>query len=156
MSALRNLLWWAVFVVLSIALQAAVPGLDALSVGVCLLLEDRDYRNALWLLPLFILLQEGMGTGLFGGSLIWYTVLIMLYKVCRWLFAVNTFFFMLLFSLCLGMASFGLSWLLAPLQANPAFNVRTAADLSLVQALYVPVAWCLLAPLRRWMTAREK
>lgn len=156
MSALRNLLWWTVFVVLSITLQAAIPGLDALAVGICLLLEGRDYRNALWLLPFFILLQEGMGTAQFGGSMLWYAVLMLLYKVCRWLFAVNTFFFVLLFSLCLGLACFGLSWVLAPLQANPAFDPRTAADISLMHALYVPVAWWLLAPLRRWMTAREK
>ena len=44
----------------AIVLQAAVPGLDVLTVGLIILLQERDYKNMLWLLPVFILLQEGM------------------------------------------------------------------------------------------------
>lgn len=156
MNILRHVIWWAAFLVAGIALQAAVPGLDAFSVGLLLLLEDRDYRNLAWLLPTFILLQEGMGTALFGSSVVWYTALVLLYKLGRWLFEVNNLFFVLLLSTWFGAAYFGVAWLMAPLQDVPVFDARETLDKSLVQALYVPVAWWLLAGLRRWIVPREE
>ncbi|HJA79589.1 hypothetical protein [uncultured Desulfovibrio sp.] len=156
MNALRHVIWWAAFLMAGIALQSAVPGLDAFSVGLIILLEDRDYRNLAWLLPTFIILQEGMGTALFGSSVVWYTALVLLYKLGRWLFEVNNLFFVLLLSTWFGAAYFGVAWLMAPLQDVPAFDMRATLDKSLIQALYVPVAWWLLAALRRWILPREE
>ncbi len=156
MNMLRHVCWWAVFIVAGIALQSVVPGLDAFAVGLILLLEDRDYRNLAWLLPVFIILQEGMGTGLFGSSVAWYTALVLLYKLGRWLFEVNNFFFVLLLSTWFGAAYFGIAWLMAPLQDVPGFDAQGTLDKSLIQALYVPVAWWLLAGLRRWVLPREE
>ena len=59
MRTLRSIAWWAFFMACAIVLQAAVPGLDVLTVGLIILLQERDYKNMLWLLPVFILLQEG-------------------------------------------------------------------------------------------------
>lgn len=156
MTTLRHVLWWVAFLVVGIALQSVVPGLDAFAVGLILLLEDRDYRNLAWLLPTFIILQEGMGTGLFGSSVAWYAALILLYRLGRWLFEVNNFFFILLLSTWFGAAYFGIAWLMAPLQDVPSFDAQGTLDKSLIQALYVPVAWWLLACLRRWIVPREE
>lgn len=147
MSRLRNVLWWLGFCACAVALQTAVPGLDALVVGLVILLQERDYKNMLWLLPLFVLLQEGMGTRIFGGIIVWYAAVIALFKLGRWLFEVENFIFVFLLSACLGGAYYGVSWLMAPLQDLP-FNVRDTLDKSLIQALYVPFAWRLLVAVR--------
>ena len=86
MNKLRSLVWWLCFMAGAIVLQAAVPGLDVLTVGLIILLQERDYKNMLWLLPLFILLQEGMGTRPFGAVIVWYATVVLMFKMGRWLF----------------------------------------------------------------------
>ena len=68
MQAVRNIFWWLCFVALGICVQSLVPCLDALVVGLVILLQERDYKNLCWLLPLFVLLQEGIGTSPFGAA----------------------------------------------------------------------------------------
>ena len=97
MSKLRSLAWWLCFMAGAIVLQAAVPGLDVLTVGLIIMLQERDYKNMLWLLPLFILLQEGMGTRPFGTVIVWYAAVILMFKMGRWLFEVENFIFVFLF-----------------------------------------------------------
>ena len=58
MSALRDILWWLCFLAVAVGIQAAVPGLDVMAVGLIILLQERDYKNLLWLLPAFILSQK--------------------------------------------------------------------------------------------------
>lgn len=148
MNTFQECCWWLAFIVISIIAQALVPGLDALVVGVLLLLQERDYKMLGWLLPIFIILQEGMGTRSFGGVLLWYLVVIASFKIGRWLFEVGNFVFIFLLSTCLGGAYFGLAWLLAPLQATPTFDMNAMRDISLVQAIYMPLAWRILSVLR--------
>ena len=50
--------------------------------------------------------------------------------------------------LVVGIAYFGLAWLLAPLQATPTFDMNAMRDISLVQAIYMPLAWRILSVLR--------
>ena len=109
----------------------------------------------LWLLPLFVLLQEGMGTREFGGVIVWYAAVIALFKLGRWLFEVENFIFIFLLSACLGAAYYGVAWLMAPLQ-NLAFNVPDELDKSLIQALFLPFAWRLLIATRHWTTDDEE
>ena len=63
MQAVRNIFWWLCFVALGICVQSLVPCLDALVVGLVILLQERDYKNLCWLLPLFVLLQDARHTG---------------------------------------------------------------------------------------------
>lgn len=149
MSAWRNISWWATFTAGGICLQALFPGLDVLVVGLIILLQERDYKNMLWLLPLFILIQEGMGTRVFGGVIVWYVAVIVLFKLGRWLFEVENFIFVFLLSSCLGAAYYGTAWLLAPLQ-DITFNARDMLDASLIQALFLPLAWRLMVITRHW------
>lgn len=155
MSKCRNLIWWTCFTAAAICLQTLVPGLDALAVGLIILLQERDYKNMLWLLPLFVLLQEGMGTRPFGGVIVWYVAVIVLFKLGRWLFEVENFVFVFLLSGCLGAAYYGVSWLMAPLQNLP-FNMQDMLDKSLIQALFMPFAWRFLIMTRQWTTRHEE
>lgn len=136
----------------SICAQSLAPGLDVLVVGLIILLQEKDYRAMLWLLPLFCLLQEGIGTRPFGSALVWYASVIMLFNTGRWLFEARNFLFIFLLSACLGGVYFGISWLMAPLQ-NLEFNVADAIDKSLVQAIFMPFAWRMISAIR---PAREE
>ena len=147
MSALRNTLWWLCFLAAAVGIQAAVPGLDVMTVGLIILLQERDYKNLFWLLPLFILLQEGMGTRTFGGVIVWYVAVIILFRMGRWLFEAENFLFIFLLSGCLGAAYYGVAWLMAPLQDLP-FNMQDILDKSLIQAIFIPVAWKILVATR--------
>lgn len=139
--------WWLCFIILAICVQALAPGLDALVVGLIILLQERDWRGMLWLLPLFVLLQEGMGTRPFGAVIVWYAATIVIFKLGRWLFETENFLFIFLLSACLGATYYGVAWLMAPLQ-DIAFNVEDSLDKSLLQAIFMPFAWRLLKATR--------
>lgn len=143
----QKFLWWFCFIVMAVCVQALAPGLDVLVVGLIILLQEEDYSDMIWLLPLFILLQEGMGTRHFGAILIWYAATIAIFRVGRWLFATDNFLFVFLLCACMGFAYFSIAWLMAPLQ-NLHFNVEDTLDKALVQAIFMPFAWRLLMALR--------
>ncbi|MEG6503706.1 MULTISPECIES: hypothetical protein [unclassified Desulfovibrio] len=147
MIALRDIIWWLCFLAAAVGIQAWIPGLDVMTVGLIILLQERDYKNMLWLLPLFILLQEGMGTRVFGGVIVWYMAVIVLFRMGRWLFEAENFLFIFLLSACLGAAYFAVAWLMAPLQDLP-FNFQDTLDKSLIQAIFIPFAWKLLVATR--------
>lgn len=142
-----NFIWWSCFIALAICVQAMAPGLDVLVVGLLILLQEDDYRDMLWLAPLFVFLQEGIGTRPFGSIIVWYAATVVIYKIGRWFFATENFLFMFLLSACLGGAYFIVAWLMAPLQ-NLAFNIEDTLDKSLIQAIFLPFAWQALAVVR--------
>lgn len=151
----RNAVFWICFIIFAICVQAFAPGLDVLVVGLIILLQEEDYRGMIWLLPLFVLLQEGMGTRPFGAIIIWYAAVIMLFKLGRWLFNTKNFVFIFILSACLGGTYFAIAWLMAPLQ-NLAFNVSDTLDKSLVQAVFLPFAWYALSSMRNNHTDEEE
>lgn len=154
MGKIGNLFFWLMFIGFSIALQSIAPGLDVLAAGLIILLQEEDYKGLLWLLPLFVLLQEGIGTRPFGASIVWYSATVVLFLIGRWLFEVRNFIFVFLLSACLGFAYYGVAWLMAPLQ-NMAFNVENTLDKSLTQAIFMPFFWRLLVAFR-WRSEEEE
>lgn len=151
----RNAVFWGCFIILAICVQALAPGLDVLVVGLIILLQEEDYSGMLWLLPLFVLLQEGMGTRPFGAIIVWYAAVILLFKLGCWLFNAKNFIFIFILSACLGGTYFAIAWLMSPLQ-NLAFNVGDTLDKSLVQAVFLPFAWYALSALRNDHTDDEE
>lgn len=147
MNKWSNAVFWLCFVAIAICIQALAPGLDVLVTGIIILLQEKDWRGLLWLLPLCVLLQEGAGTRPFGSAIIWYTATIVIFRLGRWLFETDNFLFIFILSACLGAAYYGVAWLMAPLQ-NIAFNVEDTLDKSLAQAIFLPFAWRLLVAAR--------
>ncbi len=147
--------WWVCFMILAICAQALVPGVDVLVVGLIILLQEKDWRGMLWLLPLFILLQEGMGTRPFGSIIVWYAATVVIFKLGRWLFETENFLFIFLLSACLGATYYGVVWLMAPLDNLP-FNVEDTLDKSLLQAIFMPFAWRMLMATRRSRQEEEQ
>lgn len=145
--AWRNVAWWVCFVFVAICVQALAPGLDVLVIGLIILLQEKDWRGMLWLLPLFCLIQEGTGTRPFGAIIVWYSATIVIFHLGRWLFETRNFLFMFLLSACLGGAYYSVDWLMAPLQ-NISFDIPATLDKSLSQAIFMPFAWKLLTVAR--------
>lgn len=155
MARFKEIYWWLAFIILAIYLQALSPGLDVLAVGLIILLQEKNYRSMLWLLPLFCLIQEGTGTSPFGISIIWYGAIIFLFIAGQWLFEARNFIFVFLLSACLGVTYFVVAWLAAILLNTP-FNMAATLDQSLIQALFMPLAWCLLSFWRPRPEAQEQ
>jgi hypothetical protein len=146
--------WWAAFIVTAVVLQAMFPGVDVFMAGLLILLQERDYKNMLWLAPLFIFLQEGMGTRVFGGSVLLYMTTAVFFRMGRWLFEVESFLFVVLLSVVLIAPCYALDWLMAPLQ-NLAFSANDTLDKCLFQAIFLPFAWRVFSLTRRWTKSDE-
>ncbi len=151
----RDLGWWICFIVLAVYAQTFAPGLDILAVGFIVLLQENDYRGMLWLLPLFILLQEGMGTRPFGATIIWYAAIFSFFKLGRWIFDSRKFLFMFILSACLGCACLAVDWIMAYLQNLP-FDADSSLDKSIAQALFMPFAWRMIIAVRKPNYAEEE
>ena len=91
--------------------------------------------------------KRQIGTSPFGATIVWYALVCLIYRLLRWLLGLGNFFLVLLLSICLGGACFGLGWLFSPLYAVH-FDPQEFLDRSLIQALYLPVAWLLLTATR--------
>lgn len=138
----RNVVWWMGFFPLAITIQLYLPGLDALVIGLIIVLQERRYKDLLWLFPLLIVLQEGMGSREFGGAIIWYMLAIIFFNIGRWLFEVENILFICLLALCLGVSHFAIVYFMAPLQ-NITVNIQTLTDECLIQAIFISGAWWL-------------
>ena len=127
-----NILWWVAFFVFGLALQQALPGTDVLVAGLFLALQERrPFQLAVVLLAL-ILVQEGGGTLDFGTSVLWY----------------------LLLSGCIGLAHYGVIWLMTRLQFIP-LDTTQLLDESILQALLTPFVWQCSMMARRWVVPNE-
>ena len=148
----RNFFWWGLFLFPAITLQRFFPGVDFLLVGFLLTLQERRYTDLIWVLPLLVILQEGMGTREFGVVLLWYIVVAAVFALGRWLFDVENFLYAFLFSACLASCYFAVAFLMSPLYAVPA-DVYRLLDESVHLALLLPICWKLAQYTRRWIYA---
>jgi hypothetical protein len=148
----RNALWWAGFLFPAITLQRVFPGVDFLLAGFLLVLQERRYMDLIWVLPLLVILQEGMGTREFGVVLLWYVVVGSVFMLGRWLFDVENFLYAFLFCACLAACYFAVAFLMSPLYAVPV-DAHRLLDESVHLALLLPVFWKLAQLTRRWIYA---
>ncbi|MDR2696773.1 MAG: hypothetical protein LBC79_10410 [Deltaproteobacteria bacterium] len=151
-SKTRNACWWGGFLVPAIILQRLFPGVDFLLAGLLLTLQERRYADLLWVLPLLVILQEGMGTREFGVVLLWYVVVAFVFSLGRWFFDADNFLYVFLFSGCLAACYFAVVFLMSPLYAV-SVDVDRLRDESLHLALLLPVCWKLAQVTRRWFYA---
>ena len=151
-SGIRNVFWWGAFLFPSIALQRFFPGVDFLLVGLLITLQERRYAHLAWVLPVLIILQEGMGTREFGLVLLWYVVAAAIFLLGRWLFDVENLLYAFLFSACLAASYFAMAFLLSPLYAM-SVDVHRLLDESVYLALLLPVYWKLARFTKRWTYA---
>ena len=101
-----------------------------------------------------ILVQEGVGTLDFGTSVLWYLLVITLFFAGRWMFETENWLFVLLLSGCIGLAHYGVIWLMTRLQFIP-LDMTRLLDESILQALLTPFVWQCSMMARRWVVPNE-
>lgn len=143
-----NVGWWVAYAFMAVVLQVAFPGLDFLLPGFILAIQERDPVQLIWVTGFFLLLQEGMGSMAFGGTLLWYTLAVALFVLGHSLFEVESFLFIFLLSGCLGATHYIVFSLMTNLQDIP-FNANTLMEESVFQALLTPFVWRLARFTRR-------
>ena len=109
----RNLVWWGGYASIGISLQAVLPGLDFLLPGLILAIQERKKAQFLWVAALFLLIQEGTGSMLVGGTLVSYG---------------------------LGVVHYVTTALMSGLQGIP-FHAPLVMDESVIQTLMTPFLW---------------
>lgn len=146
----RSALWWLTYVVAAIAMQSVMPGVDLLLPAFLIALQEGRHAATLAVFASFILLQEGMGSMAFGGSLLWYIVTAILFIIgCR-LFQGSSLLFVSLLSILLAVVHYAVSGMLATLQDIP-WQTSILLEECFWQALVTPPLWMAAFSLRRKM-----
>jgi cobalamin biosynthesis protein CobD/CbiB len=145
---LKNIAWWFLFTLAGVWLQHYVPGVDLLAAGLLLSLQERRPVQTFWLFTAFVFLQEGSGSLAFGGALLWYAALLVLFTLGKWLFEAENLLFILLIGLAMGVLHVVLLLELASLQDYAAPVGRLIAEGAL-QAVLLPAAWLVTRRCRR-------
>lgn len=150
-----NIGWWLGYACVAVALQSRVPGLDFLLPGFILAIQERNPAQFAWVAVFFLLLQEGMGSMAFGGTLLWYALAVVLFYLGHSLFEVESFLFIFLLSGCLGATHYAVFSIMAGLQDIPV-NTRLLTDESVFQALLTPLLWRLAYFSRRFLRHEDR
>ncbi len=155
MSKFANICFWLAMTYVGLIVQMFIPRIDALVPEIIYLLQEKSYKTLIWLMPIIILLQEGLGTRPFGGSIVWYTIIYLIYRLGERFFTSDTFVFVFFLSAACGSAYYGFNVLLAPLQ-DLEVDSQLLMDLSFLQAIYVPFALYICKYLRREVKIGEE
>ncbi len=144
---IKNIVWWITFIVFALIIQKNFPTLDILIIGFIILLQEDDMKQFLCIAPILFLIQESLSSFFFGTTLLWYVSAFILIVLSRWLFEVENFLFMFLFSSALAIARIAIFMLFARLQSVLYFP-EELMDTSVIQALVLPLVWWVLTFLR--------
>lgn len=139
---LLRLLWWTGYVIAALFLQQQFPGLDALTPGFLLALQERRTAQTLWLFLLFTLIQEGAGNLHFGMAMLWYGGQILIFRLNSRLFLTDNILFVTILSASLGGYYGILLWFMCVLQDIPPDYILLLRE-SVFQALAIPLLWSL-------------
>jgi hypothetical protein len=137
---LLRLLWWAGYIVVALFLQQQFPGLDALTPGFLLALQERKAVQTFWLFLLFTLVQEGAGNLQFGMAMLWYGGQILIFRLSSRLFVADNILFVIILSASLGGYYGILLWFMCALQDIPLDYAQMLRE-SFFQALAIPLIW---------------
>lgn len=97
--------WWSAYLAVAIWAQELSGGLDFLSPGLLICLQSGRYWTAAWVAALWVLVQEGVGSLVFGVVVLFYAGMIALFLLSKWLLEPGNPLFILLFSLVLAVWS---------------------------------------------------
>lgn len=134
---LANIAWWAVYLLVALALQLHFPGVDAIVPGIMLACQEEKPQQIFWLCLVTILIQEGTGSLAFGNALLWYGSLLFFFFAGRLFFVTGSLFFVVLLSLVLGLMHSVILYATSSLQGFEVNSYRLAEQAA-AQALLIP------------------
>lgn len=149
-SGMRIVLWWFFFTALCIWVHSLIQGIDCFGPALLVLLHLKRIKEAAWLTPVWILINEGSGSLAFGLSVLWIGGLVLFfYLLCQYLSSSNLLFLLSL-SLLAGAWSSTLVRLMATLQELNIPN-HEILILGVKTAVAFPILWAgMLAAFQRW------
>jgi hypothetical protein len=153
-SGMRLVLWWIVFTAGCVWIHDMIPGIDCFGPALLVLVHQHRYREAVWLTPIWIVINEGAGDLAFGLSVLWFGGLILIFQVlCLYLTSSNLIFLISL-SLLAGIWHSSVIQLMSTLQ-----EVAIPVDRILLQgietALLFPLLWAAMTvAFKRWGKSR--
>jgi len=150
----RNFVWWGIFTITGIWLQQLVPGVDFLIPGLLYALQERNIPQLAWILPAFVLIQEGLGSLDFGAVILWYLTAIFVFMVGHWIFQAENWLFILMVSALTAASHYMVISLMCSLQAL-SFDRSLLLHDSVIQAALIPFVWKLASVSRRKVRLHE-
>ncbi len=150
-----NAAWWLGYIFVAIAFQSMLPGTDFFLPGLILALQERHLSQVIFLGAVGILLQEGMGSMAFGGSLLWYAAAAILFFAGSGLLQGTGFMFVTLFGIVLSVVHYLIFSTLASLQDIP-WNSSPLLHECIQQALCIPLMWLAASSTRRMVVHEDR
>jgi len=142
--------WWAGYLVISLWAQELSGGFDFLTPGLLVCMQSGQWWSAAWMALVWVLVQEGVGSLVFGVSILFYAGMFAFFLLSRWLLEPENPLFILFFSLILSIWS----WcVLSGAVDFQELSVRMPASLSWIskQWLSYVLYWsAVLIAFRRW------
>lgn len=140
--------WWLIYTFMAVAMQAFLPGVDLLLPGLLLALSEKNIIQLLCIGTIFLLLQEGMGSMAFGGTLLLYTLAALFFFAGCSLFQGRSVFFVSLLGLLLSFTRYIVFAVLTSLQNIPWYPERLLEE-CLIQTILTPAIWWIAFSLRK-------
>ena len=135
-----NVAWWAVYCYIGLWVQARFPGVDALIPGLILSLQEERPKQTAWLLAVFILIQEGTSSLIFGSAVLWYCGLLILFALGRLFFVSGSLFFMVILAAAMCILHSVLLYVLGSLQDLILLPYQLGEQ-AVTQALLIPLLY---------------
>ena len=147
----RNITYWLVFTVVCIWLESFIPGVHFFAPGVIVFLQTRRIQDLFWFGLLWVVLQEGVGSLAFGGTVFFYGGLILFFFMAQSFFAVHSPVFILGLSVFSGGMHLFEIMLMTRLQEIAVPLDQILSESLLTTALF-PVIWGVIMLTRlRWV-----
>ena len=149
-----NMAWWAGYTFVGLLLQVHFPGVDALVPGLILSLQEERPRQTAWLFFLFLLIQEGTGSLVFGSAVLWYCGLFVLFAFGKIFFVTGSLFFTVILAATLGVFHVALMHTLGSLQGF-SLSPYLLAEQAVTQALLIPPLYAAASLARKRLLTYE-
>lgn len=143
-----NILWWLVYTGAAVFLQIFAVGVDFFIPGIIVALQEKKMLQSGFVICLFILLQEGIGTMPFGNVFLWYSLTVIFFYAWRWFFEVESLMFILLLSLALSVSHYFIVSVLASVQ-DIYIDYNALRDECVYQMFLTPILWHGISYLRK-------
>lgn len=135
-----GLAWWVAFTFAAVWAQHFLPGVDFLMPGLLVSLQEERPSSTAWLVVVWIMLQEGMGTLFFGSTLLVYGLILLGFLIGRTVFDSRSVTLMCLLGLLAGAAHFLITLLVMGLE-DMVFPAERVFFESALQAVLLPALW---------------
>ncbi|SHN54673.1 hypothetical protein [Desulfovibrio litoralis] len=152
---LLNILWWCFFIVIGVFIQAFIPGIDALVPGVIVSLYEKRWQQTFWLCLVFILIQEGTSSLVFGAAPLWYITTIVMFILGQRLFNANNFFFILCFGAILSLVRILIVLLIMQVGTDNQ-DYKMFFNDAIWQTFIFSLVWCVASRLRKILPQTKK